>query len=383
MPKTYKVLTPLVALGILASGCSSNDEATPKEVIDHYAEGVYVSYDRTVDSAKEMNTAIDAFVANPTDQTLDTAKRRWLEARTDYGRTEAFRFYDGPIDNEEKGKEGLINAWPLDEAYIDYVQGNATAGIINNAAGYPTINADVITEANEKDGETNISTGWHAIEFLLWGQDLSETGPGARPATDFTTAPNADRRKTYLTVATDLLITHLEELVAAWAPNAENYRKEFVALDPNEALRRIITGIGSLSRGELVGERMNVAYEEHSQEDEHSCFSDNTTSDMVANADGIRMVIDGKYTGASNGPGIAQLVETKDSALSKKLTEQVNTSVTDAMKIPAPFDASVRPGVPDDYPGRVAISTTMKSLDTQTDTIVEGAKALGVTINLN
>lgn len=330
-----------------------------------------------------MDEAIDALVANPTDATLDAAKRRWLDARTDYGRTEAFRFYDGPIDNEETGKEGLINAWPMDEAYVDYVEGNANAGIINNPGAYPAINADVLTELNEKDGETNISTGWHAIEFLLWGQDLNENGPGARPATDFTTAANADRRKTYLATASDLLLVHLQELVDAWAPDKDNYRKEFVGLDATEALRRIITGIGSLSRGELAGERMNVAYEEHSQEDEHSCFSDNTTSDIVSNADGIRSIVDGKYTGAPDGPGIAKLVETKNKELGEKLVNEVNKSVTDAMRIPSPFDKSVRPGVPDDDPGRQAIAVTMKDLETQTDTIVEGAKALGVTINLN
>ena len=61
-------------------------------------------------------------------------------------------------------------------------------------AAFPEITAEALTAANEEGGETNISTGWHAIEFLLWGQDLSATGPGARPATDYTTAPNAERR---------------------------------------------------------------------------------------------------------------------------------------------------------------------------------------------
>ena len=62
---------------------------------------------------------------------------------------------------------------------------------------------------------------------------------------------------------------------------------EFLALPADEALTKIITGAGELSRGELAGERMNVAYEERSQEDEHSCFSDNTTNDLVANATAV------------------------------------------------------------------------------------------------
>ena len=125
-----------------------------------------------------MDAAIDAFVAEPTDENLAAAKEAWLAARDEYGPTEAFRFYGGPIDDEETGVEGLVNAWPLDEAYIDYVDGDPEAGIVNNPEDYPEITADVLVEANEQGGEANVSTGWHAIEFLLWGQDLSADGPG-------------------------------------------------------------------------------------------------------------------------------------------------------------------------------------------------------------
>lgn len=386
--RSKRLVAPLAAVALVASGCSSDDNAmdkeTAKSVVETYANGVKAMYETSLTSAKKMDSAIDAFAASPDEKTLADAKNAWLSARDDYGKTEAFRFYEGPIDHEENGKEGLINAWPLDEAYIDYVEGKANAGIINDPAKYPNINADVITELNEKDGEANISTGWHAIEFLLWGQDLSEIGPGARPVTDYTTAPNADRRKAYLTTTSDLLITHLEELVQAWDPNvSNNYRAEFVSADPKEAIRRIITGVGELSRGELAGERMNVAFMEHSQEDEHSCFSDNTTADIVANAEGIRMVITGQYGSGTSGASIAELVAKKDKALSDKLVSEVTKSVEDAKSIPAPFDKNLRPGLSDDDPGRVAVARTMKSLETQTDTIVAAAKAIGVTIQVS
>ena len=143
-----------------------------------YADLVFAGYDASIASATTMQAAIDAFLADPTDATLDAAKQAWLTARDDYGPTEAFRFYDGPIDNPDDGPEGQINAWPMDEAYVDYVEGDATAGIINDTAGVPEITAEVIVAANEEGGETNISTGWHAIEFLLWGQDLPTTAPG-------------------------------------------------------------------------------------------------------------------------------------------------------------------------------------------------------------
>ena len=153
-----------------------------------------MSYTASLTSAEAMDAAIDGFIADPTDTTLAAARDAWLDARHDYGPTEAFRFYGGPIDDDETGTEGLINTWPLDEVYIDYVEGNAEAGIINDPESFPTIDADLLVSLNEQGGEANVSTGWHAIEFLLWGQDLDNSGPGDRPVEDYTTAANADRR---------------------------------------------------------------------------------------------------------------------------------------------------------------------------------------------
>jgi len=384
-PRRALAATTIIAL--LIAGCGSDDEgaesAVVSEVVAAYADGVHASYSASLESATAMDEAIDAFVAAPSQATMEAARQAWLDARGDYGLTEAFRFYGGPIDDEDSGPEGLINAWPMDEAYVDYVEGNPQAGIVNDPGTYPTIDAALLTELNESGGETNISTGWHAIEFLLWGQDLDESGPGDRPVTDYTEADNADRRATYLAVASDLLLTHLQGLVDAWAPDvSDNYRSEFLALDPNAALTNIVTGIGELSRGELAGERMNVAYSERSQEDEHSCFSDNTTADIVANASGIAMVLTGEYPGSS-GPGVLDAIDAVDAELASQLRGEVDASVAATQAIPAPFDQHLREGVPDSDPGRASILTAIQALEAQTPTIVAGAEALGLQINVS
>ena len=187
------------------------DETLAGDVIAHYAAGVYSSYQASLAAAKQLDTAVDAFVSSPDAATLESAKSAWIAARTPYGLTEAFRFYGGPIDNEETGPEGQINGWPLDEQYIDYTVDSPDSGIINNTADFPEITKEVLAEANEQGGEANLSTGWHAIEFLLWGQDLNGTGPGAgaRPASDYDLKScshgNCDRRAAYLRAATALL----------------------------------------------------------------------------------------------------------------------------------------------------------------------------------
>ena len=375
------------AAGVVA--CSDDDEPPGAsdeliaEVIEQYAAGVHATYVRSLESAKIMQGAIASFVEEPTPATLEAAKRAWLNARDDYGPTEAYRFYGGPIDNDEDGPEGQLNAWPMDEGYVDYVEGAPDSGIVNMVAEYPEITTQLLIDLNEAGGETNVSTGWHAIEFLLWGQDLNANGPGSRPVGDYTANPNADRRATYLTVVTQLLIDDLQSLVDAWAPGVSgNYRASFLALDSNEALTNIITGIGELSRGELAGERMTVAYEARSQEDEHSCFSDNTVKDIIGNARGIQMVWLGDY-GDTRGPGLVDLVAAEDPLLADQLTNQIADSVANAMLIPAPFDAHLLEGLPNSDPGRRAVLTTIEALEEQTDTIVSAGQAIGVTVSVS
>ena len=203
------VIAAVSATMLMACAQDGPDDELKQEVVANYAEGVHHLYSNSLASAKSLDRAIDRFIAEPTPAHLEAAKRLWLVARDDYGPTEAFRFYDGPIDHPDDGPEGLINAWPLDEAYIDYVEGDLTAGVINNPNEFPVIDDDLLVSLNEVGGEENVSTGWHAIEFLLWGQDLNRDGPGARPVEDYTTNTNADRRATYLAVASDVLVGHL------------------------------------------------------------------------------------------------------------------------------------------------------------------------------
>ena len=383
-----RVVSVVAALMLFAAACGNDDDSSSVEVSRHdavatYAAGVHSAYASSLYSAEAMDAAIDAFLASPSEETLEAARQAWLVARVDYGPTEVFRFYGGPIDDEETGTEGLINAWPLDEAYIDYVEGNPDAGIVNDPSGHPEITADLIVALNEVGGEANVSTGWHAIEFLLWGQDLDEDGPGDRPASDYTTASNSDRRAQYLRVASDQLVAHLDELVDAWAPGRNNYRSSYEALDADEALRLAFTGIGEMSRGELAGERMTVAYEARSQEDEHSCFSDNTTVDIVGNAVGVEMVLLGSYPGGVSGPGLLDVIASEDAALAHQLRTEVSASVNAARLIPAPFDQHLRDGVSDNDPGRAQVLRTIEALETQTDTIVAAAEKLGITINVS
>ena len=356
-----------------ASAASSVDT---QAVAAHYAALVHANYADTLAAAKDLQAAIAEFTQAPSADGLAKARKAWLEAREFYGQTEAFRFYGGPID-DDKGPEGQINAWPLDEAYVDYVTGKPKAGMVNNAKF--KITKAALAKANERGGEENISAGWHAIEFLLWGQDQSETGPGHRSFEDYVVGKgaNAERRAQYLTVATELLIDDLSAVTKAWEPNAKNYRAKFEK-GGQESVRKIIVGLGSLSRGELSGERMEVALNSQDQEDEHSCFSDNTHRDVVTNAKGIQNVWTGEFKrrdgSVLKGPGVRDLVAVKNPALAEKSTAQIADSVKGAEAIPAPFDRAIVKG----SAGRPAIEKTIASLVSQSKLLVESASAVGI-----
>jgi len=352
---------------------------TPPAVAQHYTQLVQASYDDTLAGALTLQKAVQSFTAAPSDEGLRVARKAWLDARELYGQTEAFRFYGGPID-DKNGPEGRINAWPMDESYVDYVKDAPNAGIINNRK--TAISKKQLASLNERNGEENIATGWHAIEFLLWGQDLSTTGPGNRSFEDFVDGkkPNADRRRQYLQVVTELLVDDLRSLTKAWAPTATSYRAKFER-GGMESVRKMFVGLGSLSRGELAGERLEVALASQDQEDEHSCFSDNTHRDVVNNARGIQNIWLGEYKRADGstltGASLRDLVAAKNPALADRTTKQIAASVAAAEGIQAPFDREIVGAK--DAPGRLRVQKTIDSLVQQSKDLVEAANAAGIT----
>lgn len=164
--KLSPMLTVVFLAALVLGACGSDDDegsavSRPDRlaVATTYADLALASYDASIDSTRTMQKSLDRLVAKPSAGTLKSARAAWLAARDDYILTEPFRFYGGPIDDPEDGPEGKINAWPMDEAYVDYVEGDPDAGIVNGTEGFREITAQALREANEEGGETNVSTG--------------------------------------------------------------------------------------------------------------------------------------------------------------------------------------------------------------------------------
>lgn len=374
-----------LAFTILLSCSNNENDITPtitiekSSIINNYAAIVFANYSDAKIDAENLKTVINTFTANPTEVNFALAKEAWLNARESYGQTEAFRFASGPIDDTD-GPEGLLNAWPLDENYVDYVVGESNSGIINNLVDYPTIDKATLEGLNEVGSETNISVGYHAIEFLLWGQDTtapSEKLAGQRPYTDFVdggTALNQYRRRDYLAACSDLLIDHLQLMINEWQVGGA-YRTTFLALDEDVAIKNILTALSTLSKSELGGERIFVAYDNQDQEDEHSCFSDNTHRDIRLNLAGIANVYRGSY-GSISGDSLEDLISETNPTLGAEITLQLVAAENAINATSTPFDFAIS-----DATERPLVLASVNALQDLGDKFVEGGSALNIPIS--
>ena len=344
-----RLVMAAMALSILSAPAFA--APSEREVLSHYAAMAHAKYEDSLVAAHGLQEAVDRLIAAPTEATLAAARAAWTAARVPYQQSEVYRFGNAIVDDWE----GKVNAWPLDEGLIDYVAASYGAESEENPAyranivaspsvafAGETIDARVIDKTllealHELGGvEANVTTGYHAVEFLLWGQDLNGTGPGAgqRPASDFDPANcswgNCDRRAAYLKAATDLLVDDLAWMTAQWASDG-GAREGLLEGAAEKGLAAIVTGMGSLSYGELAGERMKLGLLLHDPEEEHDCFSDNTHYSHYYDALGIRNVYLGEYRRIDGtvvkGPSLSDLVAAAAPDVDSALRGQLDATI--------------------------------------------------------
>ena len=373
-------------------------------VLSTYADIAQAAYTDSLTSAQTLKTAVEALINAPSAETLAAARTAWIAARVPYQQTEAFRFGNAIVDDWE----GKVNAWPLDEGLIDYVDTTyggptdenqfAALNVVANptftlsgeeidaTAITPELLADTLHEADEV--EANVATGYHAIEFLLWGQDLNGTdhGAGDRPYTDYATGEectggNCDRRAAYLIAATDLLISDLDWMAAQWAEGGE--ARDTLLADPDAGIVAMLTGMGSLSYGEQAGERMKLGVMLNDPEEEHDCFSDNTHNSHYYDGLGIRNVYMGEYVGIDGrvvtGTSLSSLVAAADPAVDAELRAALDHTMGELGQLKAAaeggfsYDQMLERG---NEAGEAIIMSAVQALVDQTASIERAVTAL-------
>lgn len=393
-PRSPRFVALSCAALLCVAACSRQPPDDPRRpVVAAYAELVLAVYEDTLTTARELDAAIDALVAQPSAQALEGAREKWRKARVSYSQSEAFRFYAGPIDGPG-GPESQLNGWPMDENHIDAVRKDAYIAapglnIVGDAQAFPEITPELIAAQNESGGEKNVASGYHAIEFLLWGQDLNDppTSAGNRPFTDFVASDSGKtsveaRRAAYLKAASTLLLRDLESVVVQWrepAAGQQNYRSKLVSGDVYTGLKRMITGMVALAEVEMAGERMNVPLLSGDQEEEQSCFSDTTAADLRNNAAGIENVYLGRYQRLNgqtvSGPTLADLVKQADPRVATEMTERLARTREALMTIRDPFDREIQP---DNTAGQARVQAGIDALRAEAQSLTRVAQSLQI-----
>lgn len=396
--------------GLMLSSFAATSMAAPTdvEVLNHYADIAQATYGDSLSTAQTLDEKIKALIESPSSAALSEAKAAWLAARVPYQQSEVFRFGNSIVDEWE----GRVNAWPLDEGLIDYVDSSyGGASDENPYAGLNVIaNQSILIGGREIDAtnitpsllsenlheldeiESNVAIGYHAIEFLLWGQDLNGHNPGAgqRSYKDFVTGSgcsngHCDRRGDYLLALSSLLQSDLEWMVSQWG--SDGAARQTLLDNPAAGIAAIFTGMGSLSYGEQAGERMKLGLMLNDPEEEHDCFADNTHNSHFYDGLGIRNVYTGEYLRVDGttlqGPSVSDLVKAKNQALDNTLRGDLDHSVNQLLRLKMAaesgfsYDMMLERG---NKAGETLIMNAVDGLVAQTRSIENAVAALGLSV---
>ncbi len=400
----------IAAVVMVATSCSGQRAPSTQQVLEGYRRVAEASYQATLQGVIELQAVVDALITQPSPATLDAARQAWRAARVPYAQTEALRFGNWFVD----AWEGRVNAWPIDEGFLDYVSADYLASPTNPNAranliaaeqiriGERSLNSQTLDEGllealqTLSDHESNVATGFHAIEFFLWGQDLNRHGGGSgdRPWTDFALgaedctdgpipapARHCERRRAVLQALLTLLRRELEQMTVVWGAQAGSYGDRLVQGPADEGLRRVLFGLSSMAGDELAGERLQVALLSQAPEEEQDCFSDDTHNAIYFNALGIDNFYFGRFGALQAPQTLADLARATEPALAAQIeralqaTQAAVAAIRQAGAQGAVFDTLIRPG---NAQGAAMIQAAIDALQTQAQLF----EALGQALDL-
>lgn len=400
----------LLLLAVLLSACqrppaqAAAPELPPREVLAGYRQLAHAATRDAHERARDLLAAVQQLIASPGEDTLDAARKVWVSAREPYSFAEALRFGNWFVDEADE----RINPWPVDEGFLDYVQA-LYAGSPSNQDGQLNLVAApdrvmiggrwLETEPLQRitlkmaqelsNSESNLTTGYHAIEFLLWGQDLSDTGPGERPWTDYAlTAEHCTdghrtaalrhcrRRAALLLSASEILVQDLEILSGQWSDLPGSFGDRLVTGDIASGLRRMLFGLAAMSAEELAGERLEIGLLTGSQEEELDCFSDTTHRSLYANALGIAGLYRGHYR-EQKRPSLAAWLQAHHPDLAARIEHEMDLTLASMARIRAlgeageTFDRLIHPEHPHQGEDLRRAITALRNLGAELEAVGE------------
>lgn len=211
-----------------------------------------------------------------------TARSSYFDLRSSYLLLGPYLYGNGQFALPGEALYSRIDWYPVNPEYVDYVNGNPTAGIINDPVNYSFITEATVKSWDNVTGTNNRSCGMHVIEFLLYGEDLSNGAPGNRPYQDY----NNLRRRQYLLFTSMALRDDFLEL-----SKQEALEKAILQGEPTAAFDCIMTGLLTYIQSDFAEKCILKPLETQSEYYEMSRFSDFTVSEMLFKTQAIRLFL--------------------------------------------------------------------------------------------
>lgn len=323
--KNKLFISSLLVGSLLFQSCNESDDfgvdtenLTNKEVLTSLTNDVITAtYKDLNDKAIVLRNAVNAFVANSNETTLQAVKQAWIDTRQPWEQSEGFLY--GPVDTE--GLDPAMDTWPVD------VQ--AMNNILNSNQA---ITANLIASNNE-------ARGFHLIEFLVWGEDGSKTADQIN-----------NRQKEYLVAAAQDLQNNTQALYNGWSTSGANYGSNFInagidnLLYPSQraALEEIVEGLITIADEVANGkieDPLNSEGNTPNAELEESRFSNNSKKDFADNMRSIQNIYLGKYN--ITGKGLSTIVATKNPSLDLQMKSKITEAIEAIEAIPGTFTDAI------------------------------------------
>ena len=242
--------------------------ASTKEIALEYIEQIGADLIEAGIEIEMFQSSIGMLTGQANNENLSLSKQAWLDAHSAYEITTLHRYFATQLLGEQ-GSLALmqiqyqINHWPIIPGYIDYVNGYPDSGIVHDI----NVNLDV-DSLREQHGTFDISEvtlGFHVIEFLLWGYD---TDSGPRPAADFDAVLELtseqtesgysldqlsnNRRRLFLSVAIDTLVEDFRALQSLWLAKEPSIRREIESTSETELIVILADSMSAMLTEELL-----------------------------------------------------------------------------------------------------------------------------------
>jgi uncharacterized iron-regulated protein len=319
---------------------SSSTKFSDREIISDFADKVVLpTLEQFSAHAQSLSVAIDAFVKNPTEETMKAAQDEWRTARSSWEQSECFTF--GPA--ESLGYDGALDTWPINEVDLKKA-----------IDSQDQLTAEYIEKLQDSQ------KGFHVMEYLLFGQENN------KKLNQF-----SKRELEYLQFLGQDFSKVATALVASWKQGVEGqpaYREVLAQAGESSnssyptlqaGAEEIVNGlIGSLD--EVANEKLGKPFEEKDKTGLESRFSHNTLSDIKHNLQGAQNVYNGSFPdGGTSGESLSYFVNKVNPEVDRKIKAQFEAAKTALEKVPDPLETAIT-----NTSAAESIKTAQQAIDT-------------------